>query len=69
DANEVSYSRPTLVNLRASYDWKDWSFWAHVMNLTDEKYATYVSGEVDDVGYYSGRPRTFFAGLSYRWGS
>jgi len=67
DANEVSYSRPTLVNLRASYDWKDWSFWAHVTNLTDEKYATYVSGELGDVGYYSGRPQTFFAGLSYRW--
>ena len=67
DANEVSYSRPTLVNLRASYDRKDWSFWAHVINLTDEKYATYVSGEAGDVGYYSGRPRTFFAGLSYKW--
>jgi len=69
DANEVSYSRPTLVNLRAGYDWKNWSFWAHVTNLTDEKYATYVSGEVGDIGYYSGRPRTFFAGLSYRWSS
>jgi len=68
DANEVSYSRPTLVNLRASYDWKDWSFWAHITNLTDEKYATYLSGEAGDMGYYSGRPRTFFAGLSYTWG-
>lgn len=69
DANEVSYSRPTLVNLRANYDWKNWSFWAQVINLTDEKYATYVSGELGDVGYYSGRPQTFFAGLSYRWSS
>lgn len=67
DANEVTYSRPTLVNLRTSYDWKNWSFWGHIMNLTDEKYATYLSGEADDMGYYSGRPRTFFAGLSYRW--
>jgi len=69
DANEVSYSRPTLVNLRTSYDWRNWSFWAHLTNLTDEKYATYLSGEAGDVGYYSGRPRTFFAGLSYRWSS
>ncbi len=68
DANLVSYSRPTLVNLRARYDWKDWSFWAHVTNLTDEKYATYLSGEAGDMGYYSGRPRTFFAGVSYKWG-
>ena len=69
DANEVSYSRPNLVNLRGNYDWKAWSFWAHVTNLTDQKYATYLSGDAGDVGYYSGRPRTFFAGLSYTWGS
>ena len=69
DANEVSYSRPTLVNLRTSYDWENWSFWAHLTNLTDKKYATYLSGEEGDMGYYSGKPRTFFAGLSYRWGS
>lgn len=69
DANEVSYSRPTLVNLRTSYNWQDWSLWAHIINLTDEKYASYVSGEAGDVGYYSGRPLTFFAGLSYTWGS
>lgn len=67
DANEVSYSRPTLVNLRTSYDWKDWSLWAHLLNVTDQKYATYVSGEAGDVGYYSGKPWTFFAGVSYRW--
>jgi outer membrane receptor protein involved in Fe transport len=67
-SNVESYSRPTLVNLRTSYDWKDWSFWAHVMNLTDQKYASYVSGEAGAVDYYSGRPRTFFAGLSYTWG-
>ncbi len=69
ESNEEKYSRPTLVNLRTNYDWKDWSFWAHVTNLTDKEFATYVSGEVDDVSYYSGRPRTFFAGLSYRWSS
>lgn len=68
DANLVSYSRPTLVNLRTSYDWNDVSLWAHVLNLTDEQYATYVSGTYGDIGYYSGKPLTFFAGLSYRFG-
>ena len=70
DANTISYSRPTLWNLRGNYDWRDWSFWAHVKNLTDEKYASYVSyGSTDGDTYYSGSPRTFFVGLSYRWGS
>jgi len=73
DANMFTYSRPTLFNLRGTYNWKEWSFWAHVNNLADKKYATYVSDGTDDAGQpilslYSGSPRTFFAGLSYRWG-
>ncbi len=70
DANTISYSRPTLWNLRGNYDWREWSFWAHVKNLTDEKYASYVSwGSTDGDTYYSGSPRSFFVGLSYKWGS
>ena len=69
DANMISYSRPNLWNLRGNYDWRDWSFWVHVKNLTDEKYASYVSwGSTDGDTYYSGAPRTFYAGLSYKWG-
>jgi TonB-dependent siderophore receptor len=73
EANMFTYSRPTLLNLRAAYDWKSWSFWAHVNNLADKKYATYVSDGSDAMGQdimtlYSGSPRTFFAGLSYKWG-
>ena len=73
DANRFTYSRPNLLNFRGTYDWKDWSFWFHITNLTDEKYATYVSDGTDATGQdimtlYPGSPRTFFAGLSYRWG-
>jgi len=68
DANEFEYSRPTLLNLRASYDWTDWSVWGHVMNLTDQKYASYSSfSSSDGVKYYSGAPLTFFMGLTYAW--
>ncbi|MDX2435211.1 MAG: TonB-dependent receptor, partial [Desulfobacterales bacterium] len=74
DTNTITYSRPTLWNLRGNYDWREWSFWAHVKNLTDEKYASYVGygSSIDDSDtnvdtYYSGAPRTFFVGLSYRW--
>jgi len=41
-ANSGTYSRPDLYNLRASYRNKDWSFWLHALNLTDQKYATRV---------------------------
>ncbi len=73
DANMFTYSRPTLLNLLSTYDWKNWSFWFHIKNLADTKYATYVSEGTDATGQdimalYPGSPRTFFAGLSYRWG-
>ncbi|WP_041718812.1 TonB-dependent receptor [Desulfurivibrio alkaliphilus] len=71
NANELTYSRPTLFNLRAAYNWQSWSLWAHVNNLADKEYASYVSESstsVTGMGLYSGSPRTFFAGLSYRWG-
>ena len=68
DQNRFSYSRPTLVNVRTSYDWRDLSLWAHVINLTDEEYASYVSfSNSDGENYYSGEPRTYFVGLSYNW--
>lgn len=69
DANTADYSRPTLFNLRAKYDWQRWSFWASLENLTNKEYASYVSYNESDATstLYSGEPRTFFAGFSYTW--
>lgn len=69
DGNTAEYSRPTLVNLRMTYDWHDWSFWAHIENLTDEVYASYVSYSSRDATstFFPGNPLTIFAGVSYRW--
>ena len=69
DANTADYSRPTLFNLRAKYDWQRWSFWTSLENLTNKEYASYVSYSESDATstFYSGKPRTFFAGLSYTW--
>lgn len=69
-ANTHEYSRPTLFNLRANYDWQEWSFWGHVLNLTDQKYASYVSysSSDDTTTLFSGTPLTFIAGISYKWG-
>ncbi|MBU0675627.1 MAG: TonB-dependent receptor [Proteobacteria bacterium] len=70
EANLYSYDRPDLFHLRTSYDWRSWSGWVHILNLTDEEYATYVSASTseDFMSLYSGAPRTFYAGLSYHWG-
>lgn len=68
DANLLKYSRPTLFNLRVGYDWQNWSAWGHILNLTDETYATYISDSNDELNLYPGEPRTVLAGLSYRFG-
>lgn len=77
-ANTQTYSRPDLVNLRASYRGKDWSFWLHVLNLTDQKYATRVGNNTiagvrvlsamagqGNSGTYT--PLTLRAGISYKF--
>lgn len=68
EANLFEYSRPTLFNLRSTYDWREWSCWVHVKNLTDRQYATYVGTDNDEPSYYSGEPLAVFAGVSYTWG-
>ena len=70
DANKLSYSRPTLVNLRTTFNWENWSFWGHVLNLTDERYASHVSESnvtANVMSLYPGMPLTFYVGVSYRW--
>jgi iron complex outermembrane recepter protein len=70
DANLHKYNRPTLFNIRTAYDWENWTLWAHVLNVTDKEYASYVSysASEDSMTMYSGAPRTFYAGLSFRFG-
>ena len=71
DANRLSYSRPALFNIRATYYWKNWSFWGHVLNLTDESYASHISESnvtANTMSLYPGMPLTFYIGVSYRWG-
>lgn len=74
-----TYSRPDVFNLRASYrKSKDWSFWAHALNLTNQKYATRVmystvAGVLQEAaqagqgnsGSYT--PLTLRAGVAYQW--
>lgn len=76
--NSGTYSRPDLYNLRASYRSKDWSFWLHALNITDQKYVTRAgystiagvsvlaaSAGQGNSGTYT--PLTLRAGVSYRF--
>ncbi len=69
DDPEGKADRPDLYNLRVSYKTGPWSFWGHVLNLTDRKYAERVSYDTDDDirEFESGIERTFYAGVSYTW--
>lgn len=68
DDPEGKANRAELLNLRASYKQGAWTYWAHMLNVADKKYAERVSysargGRKFDVG----GPRTLYAGLSYTW--
>jgi outer membrane receptor protein involved in Fe transport len=77
-ANTLSAKRPDLFTLRARYRSKDWSFWMHVINLTDKKHTTRVQSTtingVSVVGTTAGQgnsgsylPLTLRAGVSYQF--
>ena len=67
DANQFSYARPDLFNLRTTYDRRAWQFWLHVLNLADRKYASYVSASRGNLSYFPGDPQTWYAGVAYKW--
>lgn len=64
EANTVSYSGHTLMNVRASYQLNDdINVYANMLNATDEAYAETTSKWGPQ--YTPGRPRTIFAGIKY----
>jgi outer membrane receptor protein involved in Fe transport len=69
--NTEKYSGYTLLNLRASYNFKNFGVWFNVLNVTDELYAARVSksyyGSVSVKSYSVGMPRTFYIGLKYKF--
>lgn len=78
DNSKGTYSRPDLYTLRTSYRDKNWSFWFHIINLTNQQYATRVgysnitgqnqpaasAGQGNSGSYL---PRTYRVGLGYNF--
>jgi len=70
DANTEQYIGHDLFNFRMSYYIsKAWGVYAKAINITDKLYAERVSKSGSDAALYApGSPRTFFAGVIYKWG-
>ena len=74
-----TYSRPDLFSLRTSYRAKNWSAWAHIINLTNRQYATRVqlstvAGVANTLAAQAGQgnagsyaPLTLRVGLAYNF--
>ncbi|WP_105102031.1 TonB-dependent receptor [Microbulbifer pacificus] len=70
ESNSQKYDGHELLNLRATHDFSDdFSVYARLSNLTDERYSTYTSNQVgdEDLSYRPGLPRSLFAGVRYRF--
>lgn len=67
--NTRKYEGHSLFNLRASFPFeRAWELFGHVHNLTDERYAesaSYTTTRGEELA--PGLPRTFYAGVRYRW--
>lgn len=65
DANsqDAEFTRDERIHLRVSYEYEDWRFWVHGLNLTDtlEDRATFSRGRMS---FRTIDGRTFYAGIS-----
>lgn len=61
---ESRFTRGERINLRVDYEWQQWRFWLHALNLTDtlEDRATFRRGRMQ---FRTIDGRTFYAGASY----
>jgi outer membrane receptor for ferrienterochelin and colicin len=59
---------PSIFNLRVSYEHGSWSYWGHILNLADKKYAERISYSSRDGRKYDVMgPRTIYAGIAYNF--
>lgn len=63
--NTLRYDGYDVFNARLRYTWKQLSFWANLINLTDAVYATSAEKTAYSVAYRPGPLRTLYLGLEY----
>jgi outer membrane receptor protein involved in Fe transport len=68
DENTQSYAGHDLYNLRVNYPvLEKLELYARVMNLSDVRYATTAAVSRGNAEYAPGMPRTFYAGINYKF--
>ncbi len=68
DAHTYKYKGYSIGHLKVRYDYSpSLRFFAKIINITDKKYAAYARYAYGKTDYTPGDPRTFYAGLEYRW--
>jgi outer membrane receptor protein involved in Fe transport len=68
-ANTVKYDGHDFFNLRANWSLtRQLAVFGNVHNLTNVRYAESASISSNTPVYSPGLPRTFYAGVEYRWG-
>lgn len=66
--NTAKYPGYTIINFRASYEYKWMEFWVNVMNATDRYYATVASKSAFGYSYTLAEPININVGYTYNFG-
>jgi iron complex outermembrane receptor protein len=66
-ANSDTYKGFTVVGGRVGYDWKKANLFVRVDNIFDKKYAAEVSKSYGTTRFSPGAPRSWVAGISYKF--
>lgn len=66
--NTAKYPGYTIINFRASYEYKWMEFWVNVMNATDRYYATVASKSSFGYSYTLAEPININIGYTYNFG-
>ncbi len=68
DKNTTEYEGYDVFNIRTGYTYKNYEFFFNILNVNDTLYATRVSTAWGRTSYTPGMPRTFYGGITYKFG-
>ncbi len=68
DKNTVEYNGYDVFNIRTGYNYKNFEFFFNILNVDDTIYATRVSTAWGRTSYTPGMPRTYYGGVTYKFG-
>ena len=67
DKNTNKYDGYDIFNIRTGYNFKNFELFFNILNVEDTLYATRVSTSWGRTTYTPGMPRTYYAGITYKF--